>query len=69
MNLQFFDSSPYRTLEPRLRALMVGARRVDARRGVGHPAWCRPCWRCLPGSWMFGPCRAPVYNQRKGAKR
>ena len=30
MNLQFFDSYPYRTLEPDLQSLMLGTRRVDA---------------------------------------
>ena len=30
MNLQFFDSYPYRPLEPDLQALVLGARRVDA---------------------------------------
>ncbi len=30
MNLQFFDSRPYRTLEPDLQALMLGARKIDA---------------------------------------
>jgi hypothetical protein len=30
MNLQFFDSYPYRTLQPDLQALMLGARRLDA---------------------------------------
>lgn len=30
MNFQFFDSYPYRPLEPDLQALVLGARRVDA---------------------------------------
>lgn len=30
MNLQFFDSYPYRPLEPDLQTLVLGARRVDA---------------------------------------
>ncbi|MGD0899321.1 MAG: phospholipase D-like domain-containing protein, partial [Thermoguttaceae bacterium] len=30
MNVQFFDSYPYRTLEPDLQPLLLGARRLDA---------------------------------------
>jgi len=30
--LQFFDSYPYHTLEPDLKLLVLGARRVDAAR-------------------------------------
>jgi hypothetical protein len=30
VNLQFFDSYPYHTLEPDLQALVLAARRLDA---------------------------------------
>jgi hypothetical protein len=38
MNLQYFDSYPYRTLEPYLQTLVLGARRLA--RGIYHGARC-----------------------------
>jgi len=68
MNLQFFDSYTYRTLEPDLQSLMLGARRLDAavalvtRSGVAllrqylkthRPGSARPVASVLPSA---GPC-------------